>query len=54
MALLSSKVLASNYVLVGRGRESIFVAPGAYLQQQKPCRAPKRPPKPCPRAVSLI
>ncbi|RLN34288.1 hypothetical protein C2845_PM03G14060 [Panicum miliaceum] len=33
-----------------RGRESIFVAPGANLQhQQKPCRAQKRPPKPCNR-----
>ncbi|RLM84332.1 hypothetical protein C2845_PM04G29210 [Panicum miliaceum] len=39
-----------NRSLSIRGRESIFVAPGANLQhQQKPCRAPKRPPKPCNR-----
>ncbi|CAL5061404.1 unnamed protein product [Urochloa decumbens] len=39
-----------NRSLSIRGRESIFVAPGAQLQlQQKPCRVPKRPPKPCNR-----
>ncbi|OEL22853.1 putative serine/threonine-protein kinase haspin-like protein [Dichanthelium oligosanthes] len=39
-----------NRSLSIRGRESIFIAPGANLQpQQKPCRAPKRPPKPCNR-----
>ncbi|CAL5084291.1 unnamed protein product [Urochloa decumbens] len=39
-----------NRSLSIRGRESIFVAPGAKLQlQEKPCRAPKRPPRPCNR-----
>lgn len=38
-----------NRSLSIRGRESIFVAPGAHLQQQKPSRAQKRPPKPCNR-----
>jgi len=39
-----------NRSLSIRGRESIFVALGANLQnQQKPCRAQKRPPKPCNR-----
>ncbi|CAN6219667.1 unnamed protein product [Urochloa humidicola] len=39
-----------NRSLSIRGRESIFVAPGAKLQlQEKPCRAAKRPPRPCNR-----
>ncbi|PWZ38108.1 Serine/threonine-protein kinase haspin [Zea mays] len=42
-----------NRSLSIRGRESIFVAPGANLQQ-KPCEAMKRPPKPCNRVLTLL
>ncbi|KAJ1292094.1 hypothetical protein BS78_02G366000 [Paspalum vaginatum] len=42
-----------NRSLSIRGRESIFVAPGAILQPQKNCRELKRPPKPCNRVKAV-
>ncbi|WVZ66833.1 hypothetical protein U9M48_016000 [Paspalum notatum var. saurae] len=49
-----SKRTSWNRSLSIRGRESIFVAPGANLQPQKNCRALKQPPKPCNRVKKNV